>query len=126
MYYDDTWRIRAQLQNFQTIDTALDAGDRPYSRVPRVEAYGLWPLFDGRFEVALDSEVTNFLREVGPDRRARWICRRSCAGRAAVPGYFFEPTVGYHFTQYDLQNAAVGRSEHAHAHAALRAASTRD
>ncbi len=35
LYYDDAWRIRAQLQNFQTIDTAIDAGDRPYSRVPR-------------------------------------------------------------------------------------------
>ena len=23
-------------------------------------------------------------------------------------GYFFEPAVGYHFTQYDLQNAAYG------------------
>ena len=107
LYYDDAWRIRAQLQNFQTIDTALDAGDRPYSRVPRVEAYGLWPLFDTHFSLALASEVTNFLREVGPagvrldmSPELRWSSRG--------PGYFFEPTVGYHFIQYDLQNAAVG------------------
>jgi LPS-assembly protein len=107
LYYDDAWRIRAQLQNFQTIDTALDAGDRPYSRVPRVEAYGLWPLFDSHFVLALNSEVTNFLREVGPagmrldlSPELRWSSRG--------PGYFFEPTVGYHFIQYDLQNAAVG------------------
>ncbi|MGP8166975.1 MAG: LPS-assembly protein LptD [Steroidobacteraceae bacterium] len=107
LYYDDAWRIRAQLQNFQTIDTALDAGDRPYSRVPRIEAYGLWPLFDTRFVLALDSEATNFLREVGPagvrldlSPELRWLSRG--------PGYFFEPTVGYHFIQYDLQNAAVG------------------
>ena len=40
LYYDDAWRVRAQLQNFQTIDTSVDAGDRPYSRVPRVEAFG--------------------------------------------------------------------------------------
>ena len=118
LYYDDTWRIRAQLQNFQTIDTSIDAGDRPYSRVPRVEAYGLCPLF-GDLEFALSSEVTNFLREVGPtgvradlSPELRW--------SSARPGYFFEPVVGYHFTQYDLQNAAVRRSEHAHAHAALR------
>ncbi|HKN10764.1 MAG TPA: LPS assembly protein LptD, partial [Pseudomonadota bacterium] len=107
LYYDDAWRIRAQLQNFQTIDTALDAGDRPYSRVPRIEAYGLWPLFDTHFVLALDSEATNFLREVGPagvrldlSPELRWSSRG--------PGYFVEPAVGYHFIQYDLQNAAVG------------------
>jgi LPS-assembly protein len=106
LYYDDAWRIRAQLQNFQTIDTAIDAGDRPYSRVPRVEAYGLFPLF-GKFEFALSSEVTNFLREVGPTGvRADISPELRWAERGA--GYFFEPVVGYHFTQYDLQNAAVG------------------
>jgi len=106
LYYDDAWRIRAQLQNFQTIDTSLDSGERPYSRVPRVEAYGLWPLF-ARFEFALNSEVTNFLREVGPAGvRADVSPELSWSNRGA--GYFFVPTIGYHFTQYDLQNAAVG------------------
>ena len=107
LYYDDAWRIRAQLQNFQTIDTSVDAGDRPYSRVPRIQAYGLWPLFNSQFEFALDSEVTNFLREVGPagvrvdlSPELRWSIRAA--------GYFFEPAVGYHFTQYDLQNASYG------------------
>ena len=107
LYYDDAWRIRAQLQNFQTIDTSLDAGDRPYSRVPRVDAHGFWPLFNSQFEFALDSEVTNFIREVGPagvrldlSPELRW------ADRAG--GYFFIPAIGYHFTQYDLQYAAVG------------------
>jgi LPS-assembly protein len=106
LYYDDAWRIRAQLQNFQTIDTAIDAGDRPYSRVPRIEAYGLFPLI-GPLEFALSSEVTNFLREVGPtgvradiSPELRWEQREA--------GYFFVPVAGYHFTQYDLQNASVG------------------
>jgi LPS-assembly protein len=106
LYYDDAWRIRAQLQNFQTIDTSIDAGDRPYSRVPRLEAYAFYPLFS-HFEFALDSEVTNFLREVGPagvrldlSPEVRWSTRTA--------GYFFEPAVGYHFTQYDLQNVPVG------------------
>jgi len=106
LYYDDAWRIRAQLQNFQTIDTSVDAGDRPYSRVPRLQAYALYPLLS-HFEFALDSEVTNFLREVGPagvrldlSPELRWSTRTA--------GYFFEPAVGYHFTQYDLQNVPVG------------------
>jgi LPS-assembly protein len=106
LYYDDIWRIRAQGQNFQTIDTSIDAGDRPYSRVPRIEAYGLVPVV-GRLQFAVSSEITNFLREVGPtgvradlSPELRWAARGQ--------GYFLEPVVGYHFTQYDLQNAAVG------------------
>jgi LPS-assembly protein len=109
LYYDDVWRVRAQLQNFQTIDISLTSGDRPYSRVPRVEAYGLWPL-PAEFEFALSSEVTNFLREVGPagvradlSPELRWAMR--------TPSFFFIPAVGYHLTQYDLQNAAVGDPE---------------
>ncbi|MGO9038891.1 MAG: LPS-assembly protein LptD [Steroidobacteraceae bacterium] len=107
LYYDDAWRVRAQLQNFQTIDTSVDAGDRPYSRVPRVEAVGLWPILDSKFEFFLDSEATNFVREVGPagvrvalSPEIRWSDRTA--------GYFFEPAIGYHFLQYDLQNASYG------------------
>jgi LPS-assembly protein len=53
----------------------------------------------------LDSEFVNFLREVGPtgvrldvSPELRWSTRGA--------GYFFEPAVGYRFTQYDLRNAA--------------------
>jgi LPS-assembly protein len=106
-YYDDYWRIRGQLQNFQTIDITVDPGERPYSRVPRIQAAGLFPLLGGHLEFALDGEATNFLREVGPtgvrldvSPEIRWSSRSS--------GYFFEPAVGYHFTQYDLENATLG------------------
>ena len=120
LYYDDAWRIRGELQNFQTIDitvpTACPPGtaatvpaafcdQRPYSRVPRIEANALWPVPGTHFELALDSEVVNFVREVGPTGvrlnvapELRWSSRG--------PGYFFEPAIGYDFTQYDLKNAA--------------------
>jgi LPS-assembly protein len=108
LYYDDVWRIRAQLQNFQTIDTTVDASDRPYSRVPRVQASALYPLINSNFEFAFDSEAVNFLRGAGPtgvrlnlSPEIRWSSRG--------PGYFFEPAVGYDFTQYDLQDAGLGR-----------------
>jgi LPS-assembly protein len=107
LYYDDAWRIRAQLQNFQTIDTTVEAGDRPYSRVPRVQASALYPIENSNFEFAFDSEAVNFLRGVGPtgvrlnlSPEVRWSSRG--------PGYFFEPAVGYDFTQYDLQDAGAG------------------
>ena len=123
LYYDDVWRIRGELQNFQTIDVSgalseenyvrcIDSllspatcDQRPYSRVPRIQANALWPVPGTNFELALDSEAVNFLREVGPTGvrlnvapELRWSVRG--------PGYFFEPAVGYDFTQYDLKNAA--------------------
>jgi LPS-assembly protein len=120
LYYDDAWRVRGELQNFQTIDitvpTACPPGtaatvpaafcdQRPYSRVPRIEANALWPVPGTHFELALDSEAVNFVRGVGPTGvrlnvapELRWSSRG--------PGYFFEPAIGYDFTQYDLKNAA--------------------
>jgi LPS-assembly protein len=107
LYYDDAWRIRGELQNFQTIDTTVDAAERPYSRVPRVQASALYPIENSNFEFAFDSEAVNFLRGVGPtgvrvnlSPEIRWSSRG--------PGYFFEPAIGYDFTQYDLQDAGSG------------------
>ncbi len=108
LYYDDIWRIRGELQNFQTIDITVAASDRPYSRVPRVQANALYPIANSNFEFVFDSEAVNFLRGVGPNGvrlnlapEIRWSSRG--------PGYFFEPAVGYDFTQYALNDAGLGR-----------------
>jgi LPS-assembly protein len=107
LYADADWRVRAQLQNFQTIDIAALPWERPYSRVPRVEAEGLFPLWDGPLQFVLDSEAVNFIRDVGPNGlrfdlspELRWSQRGA--------GYFFVPAVGWHFTQYDLTDAEPG------------------
>jgi LPS-assembly protein len=108
LYYDDIWRVRGQLQNYQTIDITVAAADRPYSRVPRIQGSALYPIANSNFEFAFDSEAVNFLRGVGPtgvrlnlSPEIRWSARGQ--------GYFLEPAVGYDFTQYDLQNAGIGR-----------------
>jgi LPS-assembly protein len=108
LYYDDIWRVRGQLQNYQTIDTTVAAIDRPYSRVPRLQGSALYPIANSNFEFAFDSEAVNFLRGVGPtgvrlnlSPEIRWSARG--------PGYFLEPAVGYDFTQYDLRDAGIGR-----------------
>ena len=111
LFNDDYWQIRTQLQNYQTIDISVPAvpGDdaRPYSRVPRIQANALYPIGDPKFQFVFDSEAVNFLREIGPtggrlnlSPELRWSARG--------PGYFFEPAVGYDFTQYDLADAGVG------------------
>ena len=112
-YQDGHWRVQGELQNFQTIDITVPANrypgldDRPYSRVPRIDAEGLFPLGTTNFEFVVDSEAVNFLRDVGPSGvrldlspEFRW------SDRAA--GYFFEPAVGWHLTQYSLQDPTPG------------------
>jgi LPS-assembly protein len=123
LYYDDAWRVRGELQNFQTIDIGLPTAcsaaqspsvpgaycdERPYSRVPRIQANALWPVPGTNFELALESEFVNFLREVGPTG-VRFNMTPELRWSSRGPGYFFEPAIGYDFTQYDLKNAdAIG------------------
>ena len=70
LYYDDAWRIRgaaAELPDHRY--HGRPPTDRPYSRVPRIAGErACGRCRDSNFEFALDSEVVNFLREVGPDR----------------------------------------------------------
>jgi LPS-assembly protein len=124
LYYDDAWRVRGELQNFQTIDTtvqtvcsptqlsqmpaltAATCDQRPYSRVPRIQANALWPVSGTPVELALDSEIVNFIREIGPTG-VRFNVAPEIRWSSRAPGYFFEPAVGYDFTQYDLKNAAA-------------------
>ena len=111
LYDDDYWQIRTQLQNYQTIDISVPAvpGDdaRPYSRVPRIQANALYPIGDTNFQFVFDSEAVNFLREIGPTG-GRFNLSPELRWSARGPGYFFEPAVGYDFTQYDLADAGVG------------------
>jgi LPS-assembly protein len=118
LYYDDIWRIRAQLQNFQTIDISVSDYDRPYSRVPRIQANALYPIGDSRFEFGLDGEAVNFLREINPANLQPTLVNTTGARINLAPefrwsyrgaGYFFEPAVGYDFTQYALQEPGVDR-----------------
>jgi LPS-assembly protein len=107
LYYDDAWRVRGELQNFQTIDITVPDTDRPYSRVPRIQANALWPVGNTNFELALDSEAVNFVRAAGTTG-VRFNAAPEIRWASSGPGYFFEPTVGYDFTQYALKNAASG------------------
>jgi LPS-assembly protein len=109
LYYDDVWRVSGQLQNFQTIDIMVADVDRPYARVPRIQADALWPVPNTHLELGLNSEAVNFLRQVGPTG-VRFDVAPEIRWSSRGPGYFFEPAVGYDFTQYDLKDAAAGTS----------------
>ena len=91
---------------------------RPYSRLPRIQANGLYPFGDSNFEAVLNAEFVDFVRSInsgGPrdiDAAGNYAPPIDPAGvrlnlapelrySYRGPGYFFEPAVGYDFTQYD-------------------------
>jgi LPS-assembly protein len=110
-YRDEHWRLRGEVQQFQTIDRALASADRPYARVPRLLASGQG--FGGpgdRLSFGLDAEVVNFERDTGV---TGW--RLDAAPTVGLDlsgaGYFARPSAGYRYTRYELQDAAPGSSE---------------
>ena len=91
-YRDEHLNVRAQVQDFQTIDDELAHEDRPYTRAPRLLASGDWDTAGGAFDYGFDAELVNFDRDIGGDGLAT---RRGAArGLRLVrtPGFFVRPS----------------------------------
>ena len=98
LYYDDIWRVRGELQNFQTIDiigahtTCVPPAStvppaycdlRPYSRVPRIEANALVARAGHATRTCARQRDRQFPARCRSDGRARRTWRPSFGGRAA-------------------------------------------
>jgi LPS-assembly protein len=109
-YRDEHWNVRAQVQDFQTIDEALPNEDRPYARTPRVLASGDWDLGLGAIDYGFDAELVNFERNLGV---TGW--RIDVAPRVgfdwSAPGFFVRPSGGFRYTQYALKNNDPGTED---------------
>ncbi len=109
-YRDEHWNVRAQLQQFQTIDEELLDEQRPYARTPRILASGDWDTGLGAVEYGFDAEFVNFDRDEGV---TGW--RMDVAPRIgfdwSAPGFFLRPSAGYRYTQYSLQHTAAGAED---------------
>lgn len=106
-YRDEHLNVRAQFQQFQTIDDELADTDRPYARTPRVLASGDWESGLGAVNYGFDAEVVNFERNVGITGWRADIAPRFGLDWSA-PGFFVRPSAGYRYTQYDLRNTEPG------------------
>jgi LPS-assembly protein len=106
-YRDENWNLRAQVQDFQTIDEDLPVDDRPYARTPRVLASGDWATGRSAIDYGFDAELVNFERNAGV---TGW--RMDVAPRVGVdwsaPGYFVRPSGGFRYTQYSLEDNTPG------------------
>ena len=105
-YRDEHWNLRAQVQDFQTIDEDLPVDDRPYARAPRMLASGDWNTRHG-VDYGFDAELVNFVRNTGV---TGW--RMDAAPRLGLdwsaPGYFVRPSGGFRYTQYSLEDNTPG------------------
>jgi LPS-assembly protein len=109
-YRDEHLNVRAQFQQFQTIDDELPREDRPYARTPRLLASGDWESGLGAIDYGFDAEVVNFERNIGV---TGW--RADIAPRIgfdwSAPGFFVRPSAGYRYTQYSLHDVAPGTDD---------------
>jgi LPS-assembly protein len=109
-YRNENWNVRAQIQDFQTIDEDLPVEDRPYTRAPRFLASGDWNRGQGSIDYGFDGELVNFQRNVGV---TGW--RMDVAPRVGLdwsaPGFFVRPSGGFRYTQYSLEDNEPGTDD---------------
>ncbi len=110
-YRDEFWRLRAEVQQFQTIDRELALDERPYARLPRLLAAGGWNFGpNGLLAVALDAEIVNFDRSVG-DTGWRFDAAPTLGLDLRGAGFFVRPTAGWRYTRYALDSVAAGADD---------------
>jgi LPS-assembly protein len=103
------WRLDGEVQDFQTIDLAVDPLDRPYSRLPQIAFTGLWPMAGG-FEASFDAETVWFERSAGVTG-LRTDATPQIAWALRGPGYHFEPSAAFRATTYELSDTAPGAND---------------
>ena len=109
-FFSDSWSLLGRVQDFQTIDSAIQPEDEPYQRLPQIYARGYWPDSLLGLSYGLDTELVYFDRDVGV---TGW--RLNAAPEVALPfekpGWFVIPAVRLDYTQYDLQDITPGQDE---------------
>ncbi|MEY3337718.1 MAG: hypothetical protein RL245_710 [Pseudomonadota bacterium] len=106
-YRDENWYLRAEAEQFQTIDRALEPTDRPYARLPRIQASGEW-ITPGPLAVryGIDGELVNFDRDEGV-RGWRGDLAPWLGLDLGSPAYYVRPSAGWRYTQYDLEDVSA-------------------
>jgi LPS-assembly protein len=109
-FFNDNWSLLGRVQDFQTIDSAIQPDDEPYQRLPQIYARGYWPDSLLGLSYGLDTELVYFDRDVGV---TGW--RLNAAPEIALPvekpGWFVIPAVRLDHTQYDLQDTVPGQDD---------------
>jgi LPS-assembly protein len=104
-YYSERFSFFAQAQDYQTIDSTIQAADEPYSRLPQVLVSANWPA--KYFMLGIDSELVNFDRDTGVTGW-RFSATPTIELDFGKSGWFFKPAVAFDYTRYTLSNTLPG------------------
>ena len=104
------WRFDGRLQDFQTIDLAIDPIDRPYSRVPQLTFTGAWPSSRRGLATSVDAEAVWFDRDTGATG-LRFDLTPRLSWPLHGPGYHLEPSASYQMTAYRLSDLPPGTDD---------------
>lgn len=115
-YRGNWWNARARLQNYQAVDSTIPAINRPYKRLPQINFNAYTPGGSNKFRYTLNSEFTYFDR--GDDEfssidnviGSRLDLLSSISYPFKTASSFLTPKLGLRFTQYDLSNTNIFKS----------------
>ena len=104
-YKSASWNALLKAQTFQTIDTSISPGSRPYRRLPQISLKGkedLVELENGYLTASLNTEWVDFVHE---DQTRAQGSRFFLYPKLSLPmqghAWFVTPSAGYMFSQYD-------------------------
>ena len=101
------WNSELQWQDYQTLDPATAAEDRPYERLPRLAINSAAVPLIAETEGRIQSEWVNFERDDSVSGERTNIVT-TLAWRSSESWYFFEPELQLAFTDYRLEDNPAG------------------
>jgi LPS-assembly protein len=108
-YHTDSLSFFGQVQDFQTIDEAIQPIDEPYQRVPQLLMHGYWPDKWLGMRLGFEGELVNFDRDVGVTGWRLNMAPSLALPISRSPGWFITPAVTVDHTRYDLDNTLPGQ-----------------
>jgi LPS-assembly protein len=109
-FYGEHWTLFGRLQDYQTIDSAIEPTDEPYRRLPQLAASGSWPGRALGMRYGFDGELVYFDRDVGV---TGW--RLDVAPQIEWPleraGWFVTPGAVLEHTRYLLDDTEPGQRD---------------
>ncbi len=99
-----------RLQSYQTVDKEIPAAKRPYLRLPQISWNASLPVARYGVKAGLRSEAVYFDREDSVTG-SRVNVNPSLSLPLNSDFWFFTPTAGWHFTNYQLQNISSTDNE---------------
>jgi LPS-assembly protein len=109
-YFDDVWSVLLKFENYQNLDPNIVPVDEPYKTLPRLAVRGFSPSGFLGLSYLLETDVTNFERDVGVTGFRGWIAPE--IGLPIRTGLFdLEPAIAVDHIRYSLSNTLPGEED---------------